>query len=759
MTDTPQLDPNLLQARLENLEKQLFQFASKGHRTMFRQTEEAAPLAKLEATLRLLDSEFQQFRGTDPKKLVEALVTQLHANFRTEIEERLATRASEEELLQFMKDIHRIESFTRETQINVFSLKSKLESLGVDLESRFTEQRWKTLETALVSNATTHQETVLKELRNAQKQQEEQVETKLKGVQSLLTLLEKEVRTQYGPEMLQEHMKVLEQGLATTLRSSIQSAQEQLQAKVSSYEGQSQQLRQMVLEAVADIKQELQGAALSARFQAYEDRLAEQEQRYKVLGQQYSQLEAHLKRQTEAAQERQTDLYQELEQTQAHIKELDSKANQAQQQVAASCAKWLKEREKAFDAAYGQTEAILTSLQSRTFTLEDELGTALEKRKRYEDQWKEQYSSLQKALEDKFQSWTEDKSIYVSTRVVELTQQIQSAIQVTKLQQRQVDKLLSEDVIQQFVSAVESKLRLSQNEWMQRRNTEITQKLEEYSKKLDTIYLQLDSDKQRIKYLNQKISQTSTSNVQKTPSTIPNQGNSATIYKSLTKCLYTAVFAEPGQAIDTLAESKPPPGWDAICFTNQMDLKANGWTILYMPIQQKNAILQAKYVKWNSHTLLEDYDVAVWMDAYLAPNAASYTLLPQWISQAYTSKIAIIHRRHDIRTCVWDECKAVLEGKRDTPEHVAAVRTRLQSTNMPKQFGLFDTNLIVRFHKRKECQEISDAIWSALQVDTHRDQLVVTPVYYSKQFTGFATLPLQQAFDRAGVHVRIPATQ
>ena len=58
MADTTvALDPQL-QARLENLEKQLFQIASKNHRTMYRQTEEAAPLAKLEATIRLLDSEF-----------------------------------------------------------------------------------------------------------------------------------------------------------------------------------------------------------------------------------------------------------------------------------------------------------------------------------------------------------------------------------------------------------------------------------------------------------------------------------------------------------------------------------------------------------------------------------------------------------------------------------------------------------------------------------------------------------------------------
>ena len=491
------MSEDLVEARLDNLEKQLFQMASKGHRTMYRQTEEAAPLAKLEATIRLLDSEFQQFRGTDPKRLIDTLVSQHNTNFRKEIEERLATRASEDELLQFQKDIFRIEAFTRETQVNVFALKSKLEGLGSDLESRFTEKRWSALEASLLGAATKQQEELQKELRGHTTQQQEQMEAKLKGVQSLLSLLEKEVRTQYGPEMLQEHMRALEQGLAATVRSSIADAGQQLTAKVANYEGQTQALRQLVLEAVADMKQELQGAALQARFKAYEDRLAEQEERYKALDQQYSQLETHLKRQTQAAQDRQSDLYQELEQTQAYIKELDAKATLAQQQVATTCAKWLKEREQTFDTKYGQTEAILSSLQGRALALEEELGIALEQRKKYEATWKEEHAALQKALEEKFTAWTDDKTVYLTGRVVDLTQQLQGTITLTKLHQRRVDELLAEETIRGFVTAIETKVRTTQEEWAQRRNTEFSLKFDTYSKQIDGAYAQLENDRQQ----------------------------------------------------------------------------------------------------------------------------------------------------------------------------------------------------------------------------------------------------------------------
>lgn len=915
-----------VQARLDNLEKQLFQLASKSHRTLFRQNEEASPLAKLESTIRLLDSEFQQFRGTDPKRLVDVLVTQYQSNFRQEIEERLATRASEEELLQFQKDIFRIENFTRETQVNVFSLKSKLESLGADLESRFTEQRWSALESSLAKAAARQQEELQKEIRSQTKQQEEQVDTKLKGVQSLLTLLEKEVRIQYGPEMLQEHMRTLEQSLATTVRTSLADATQQLTTKVANYEGQAQNLRQLVLEAVADVKQELQGAALQARFQAYETRLAEQEERYKSLGQQYTALEAHLKRQTAAAQERQSDLYQELEQTQAHIKELDVKATQAQQQVVVTCTKWLKDREQSFDTKYGQTESIVTSLQQKAILLEEELGIAFQQRKAYEETWKDQYSALQKTLEEKFTAWTDDKTVYLTGRVIDLTKQLQGTIQLTKLHQRRVDELLSEENIRGFVTAIETKVRTTQDEWAQRRNTEISLKFDSYGKQFDVAYTQLETDRQQAqrdrdelmsilkrdykeevnKYLVQVISkidklsgklqqditlkiqqveqlkteiqQVGELYVQQTNSAItsekysefqealkkevrktftdnqtalnlkhmehtkeathilqlvkdqelrlttrlnsifstetitnyirnierrvlkqteewrtqihkalsselatlrieslkrsivqdttviplqyiPNQSsnqssNSTKLYESLTKCFYTAIYGTPGQALDSLGLMKPPPGWDAFCFTNQPELQANGWTIIYLDVEQATSVLQAKFIKWNSHKILEDYDVAVWLDAYLVPSSSSANLLQQWIPRAYMAKAAIVHRKHDTRNCVWDECKAVVDSNRDTPEHVDALKRRLTAVNMPHQYGLFDTNMMIRFHKLKACQDISDAIWTSLKIDTHRDQLIVTPIYYTKGFKSYATVSLQQAFDRSGTHIR-----
>jgi hypothetical protein len=187
-------------------------------------------------------------------------------------------------------------------------------------------------------------------------------------------------------------------------------------------------------------------------------------------------------------------------------------------------------------------------------------------------------------------------------------------------------------------------------------------------------------------------------------------------------------------------------------------LEANGWRLIEMPIEQSTPILQAKYVKWMSHKLLEDYDVAVWLDAYLAPNLSSTTLLQQWISQAYSARVALVHRKHDMRNCVWEECRAIVEAKRDTPEHVEALKRRLKAIQMPNQFGLFDTNMMIRFHKQKACTEVSEEVWKSLQIDTYRDQLIVTPVYYNKGFKAYAALPLQQAFDRSGTHVRNPVT-
>jgi hypothetical protein len=226
-------------------------------------------------------------------------------------------------------------------------------------------------------------------------------------------------------------------------------------------------------------------------------------------------------------------------------------------------------------------------------------------------------------------------------------------------------------------------------------------------------------------------------------------------YNGMSRCFYTAIFAEPNQEADALAAIKAPlQGWDYICFTNLALPQTIGWKIVQRPLTE-DPRLAAKRVKWQSHTVLQEYDIAIWVDAYLAPNIHYENLLQRWLFQMMETQALIGHRNHKERDCVYDECDAVLRFKRDTPQHVESLRQKLVAANIPLNSGLYDTNIVVRFHKYKDVQEISNAIMNILETTTVRDQLAIPYVYATRQFNLIYTQEFMKAFSKDGRHVRI----
>jgi hypothetical protein len=235
-----------------------------------------------------------------------------------------------------------------------------------------------------------------------------------------------------------------------------------------------------------------------------------------------------------------------------------------------------------------------------------------------------------------------------------------------------------------------------------------------------------------------------------------NSKHTELVFKSLTKCFYTAIFGTSQDQVDTLGDFDRIPGWDYICFTNLEFPGHRGWTFQKVPLHG-DPVLTAKYYKWMSHEVLGDYDVVVWMDGYLSPNPMYSELFKHWIATMAEQRVGITHRPHDVRKCIYDECAAVVEGRRARPETVEAVLRNLEAVRMPKQFGLYDTNVLIKYHKLTMVQLVSEQIWQQLERVCTRDQLAVTLVYHQTQFTNYQLQNLLRAFTKSGDHKRIPA--
>jgi hypothetical protein len=230
-------------------------------------------------------------------------------------------------------------------------------------------------------------------------------------------------------------------------------------------------------------------------------------------------------------------------------------------------------------------------------------------------------------------------------------------------------------------------------------------------------------------------------------------------YQGLTKCFYTAVYTDGIHPPDTLGTGEKIPGWDYICFTNCPSLTSSVWDIIHIDGTQKTPVLNAKSYKWGSATFdeLRDYDVVVWVDAYIFPMARSADRLKQVIVDMWNQNHMILHRPHKDRQCVWQECDAVLASKRDIPGHVSAVKRLLESMNMPRNWGLFDSNIMIKFHKYEVLQQISQYILVQLTTLSPRDQLAITPMYYTHKFKSLIVKDILDMFGKIGTHERHPA--
>jgi hypothetical protein len=64
---------------------------------------------------------------------------------------------------------------------------------------------------------------------------------------------------------------------------------------------------------------------------------------------------------------------------------------------------------------------------------------------------------------------------------------------------------------------------------------------------------------------------------------------------------------------------------------------------------------------------------------------------------------------------------------------------------------------MIKFHKDATVQQICRDVFNQLQKYSNRDQLAITYQYYTHKFNQVAVLPLMEAWQKRGEHIRTPA--
>jgi hypothetical protein len=203
------------------------------------------------------------------------------------------------------------------------------------------------------------------------------------------------------------------------------------------------------------------------------------------------------------------------------------------------------------------------------------------------------------------------------------------------------------------------------------------------------------------------------------------------------KCtVYSALFSDKNKPSEPLQTFDRLPGWDYILFTN-LDLKSDSWTVKKIALPDPDYVISAKTVKWLSHEYLPEYDIVCWIDAYCKINNDTESILAATVKKLQNSKteVPLFIKKHPVRDCIYDEVGACVAKHKISLDMYYKVSKFLKEHHMPRHYGLFETNLILKYNNDPGVIRICKDIIHYIKTLTYRDQLVLTYVLFKNKIS------------------------
>lgn len=194
------------------------------------------------------------------------------------------------------------------------------------------------------------------------------------------------------------------------------------------------------------------------------------------------------------------------------------------------------------------------------------------------------------------------------------------------------------------------------------------------------------------------------------------------------KVIYTCIT---GGYDNLITPTKFTNGFDYICFTDNKDLKSDFWEIRQLPKETEglSQVKKQRYVKINSHLVLGEYDLSIWVDG----NVTIKGDLNKFLDGVMKDDCSIYVPEHPTRKCIYAESETVMAMKKDVKDNVKPQIDRYKEEGFPKNYGLLQSNIMVRKHNDEDCIKFMEEWFSELKDGSHRDQLSFNYVAWKNQ--------------------------
>ncbi len=163
------------------------------------------------------------------------------------------------------------------------------------------------------------------------------------------------------------------------------------------------------------------------------------------------------------------------------------------------------------------------------------------------------------------------------------------------------------------------------------------------------------------------------------------------------------------------------PNVKYILFTDDEDIKSDVWEIKPVDFLKniKDLRKKARYVKVNSHLILPEHDVSIWVDSCFEPR---FTDTKKMLDEIGLGNNNMMAYKHPLRNCLFDEANAVIQYKLDTVGVVSNQMKRYRDMGFPKEYGLFETGFLIRKNNNK-IKNFNETWWTEIKNNSGRDQL------------------------------------
>lgn len=170
--------------------------------------------------------------------------------------------------------------------------------------------------------------------------------------------------------------------------------------------------------------------------------------------------------------------------------------------------------------------------------------------------------------------------------------------------------------------------------------------------------------------------------------------------------------------------------FDYICFSNDYEEdKVGVWQIRPIPYSSDDRARLSRYVKLLPHKALPDYDVSVWMDANIQITGKEFY---HYLQRAIDSKTLIAQVPHPVFNCVFDDMRTVAVMDRESFRKVYRQYRHLKKEGFPSGYGMFENNLIFRFHNDPSVISVSEDWWREYNTYSARDQFSLMGIYWKR---------------------------